>query len=272
VTVATSQWRTELRVGDRRVVALADGVFTMTEGFMNVPGFQRQFEDATGAANLPIGSFLVEGERTVLVDAGIGPFETDGLVGGNLLDELAAIGVRPDDIDVVAVSHLHLDHDGWIATRDRGITFPNAVVHMGRGDYERFVDNEEDTRFRVARHKREAYRELLDAGRLELIDDVTEIVPGVVAMPTPGHTPGHLAFAIRDRGERLMILGDSMYCPAQLTDMDLTAVHDVDPALARRSRELIARELESHDEHTQGIGCHFPGLRAARVLGGEVVA
>src|SRR5262245_5109940 len=274
VSVATSQWRTEFRVGDRRVLGVADCVFTMWDGFLNVPGYQQQFADETGAANLPIGSFVVEGDTTVLVDAGIGPFETDGLVGGNLLAELAAVGVQPPDVDVILVSHLHLDHDGWIATRDAGITFPNAVVHVGRGDYERFVvgDSEGDPgTLRVARHKKEAYRNLFDAGRLELVDDVTEVVPGVVAMPTPGHTPGHLAFAIRDRGERLMILGDAMYCPAQLTDMDLTAVHDLDPVLARRSRELIARELESHEERTEGVGCHFPGLRAARIVGGDLV-
>jgi hypothetical protein len=60
-----------------------------------------------------------------------------------------------------------------------------------------------------------------------------------------------------------------MYCPAQLTDADLTAMHDVNPVLARRSRELLQRELEVHE--TSAVGCHFPGLHAARVLGGTVV-
>jgi glyoxylase-like metal-dependent hydrolase (beta-lactamase superfamily II) len=270
VAVQTSQWRTEFRVGDRRVLGMADGVFTMTEGFMNVPGFQHQFEDASGRADLPVASFVVPGDQTVLIDAGIGPFAIEGLAGGNLLDELAAIGLQPADVDVVAISHLHLDHDGWIATRDGGVTFPNATFHIGAGDYEHFVLGTPSDRFTMARHKKAALTELVDAGRVVLVDDVTEFVPGVVAMPTPGHTPGHLAFVIRDGGERLMILGDSMYCPAQLTDMDLAAMHDVDPALARRSRELIAREVESHA--TTAIGCHFPGLRAARVIGGHVVA
>ena len=269
MAVQTSQWRTEFRVGGRRVLGIADGVFTMTEGFMSVPGYQHHFDDATGRANLPVGCFVVEGDRTLLIDAGIGPFATESLVGGNLLDELAAIGVRPVDVDVVAVSHLHLDHDGWIATRDAGLTFPNATVHVGRGDYEHFVLNDPDDRYRMARHKKEALAALFDAGRVELVDDVTEILPGIIAMPTPGHTPGHLAFAIRDRGERLLVLGDAMYCPAQLTEMDLMAMHDVDPALARRSRELLAREMESHEERTRGVGCHFPGLRAARVVGGD---
>jgi glyoxylase-like metal-dependent hydrolase (beta-lactamase superfamily II) len=271
MVVPTSQWRSEFRVGDRRVLGVADGVFTMSDGFMSVPGYQHRFDDATGCANLPVGSFVVGGDRTVLIDAGVGPFEIEGLAGGNLLNELDAVGIHPADIDVIAVSHLHLDHDGWIATRDTGLTFPDATVHVGRADYARFVTSDPDDRYRMARHKKEALVALFDAGRVELVDDVTEIVPGVVALPTPGHTPGHLAFAIRDRGERLLILGDSMYCPAQLTEMDLTAMHDVDPAMARRSRELIARELESHEERTEVVGCHFPGLRAARVVGGHVI-
>src|SRR5262245_14055973 len=117
VTVVTSQWRTEFRVGDRRVLGVADGVFTMTEGFMSVPAYHHQLADASGQANLPVGSFVLQDDQTVLIDAGIGPFRTNDLVGGNLLDELAAIGVQPDDVDVILVSHLHLDHDGWIATR-----------------------------------------------------------------------------------------------------------------------------------------------------------
>src|SRR5262245_31545788 len=124
MTLRTSQWRTKFRVGDRRVLGVADGIFTMSDDFMSVPGYQHHFDGETGRAELPVGSFVIEGDRTVLIDAGIGPFSVEGLAGGNLLDELAAIGVRPADIDVLAVSHLHLDHDGWIATRDAGITFP----------------------------------------------------------------------------------------------------------------------------------------------------
>ena len=268
MAASVRDWRRDFRVGDRHVLGLADGIFTLTDGFMNVPGFQRQFEDEDGNAELPVGSFLVPGDTTLLIDAGVGPFSIEGLSGGALLDELGVLGVQPVDIDVIAISHLHLDHDGWLATRDAGITFPNALVHLGRRDYEHFVVGDASPDFRMARHKKAAFAELFDAGRLVLVDDATEIVRGVVALPTPGHTPGHLAFAIRDHDERLLILGDAMYCPAQLTDADLTAMHDTDPVLARRSRELIQRELEMHG--TQAVGCHFPGLEAARVVSGTV--
>ncbi|MFI5053454.1 MAG: MBL fold metallo-hydrolase [Acidimicrobiia bacterium] len=265
------RFRSTFRVGDREVVGVCDGTFTMSEGFMNVPGYQHQFEDERGLAELPVASFLVRGEQTVLIDAGVGPFSIAGLSGGALLDELAAVGVQPADVDVLAISHLHLDHDGWIATKAGEVVFPNATIFIGRGDYDAFVvdDSQVDRPFRMARHTKAAVSDLFAAGRVVLVDDTVEITRNVVALPTPGHTPGHLAFAIQDRGERLLVLGDAMYCPAQLTDADLTAMHDVNPVLARRSRELIQRELEAHE--TSAVGCHFPGLQAARVLGGTVV-
>jgi glyoxylase-like metal-dependent hydrolase (beta-lactamase superfamily II) len=250
------------------VDAVSDGVFTMLEGFMNVPGYQRQFEDETGTADLPIGSFVIRGDRTVLLDAGYGPHQSGILQGGLLLEELATIGVRAADVDVLAISHLHLDHDGWLATEDAAAVFESATIYLGRGDFDAFVLGGEDlpSRFRMAAPVRTVLKRLFDDGRVELVDDATEIVPGVVALPTPGHTPGHLAFSIRDGGEQLLVLGDAMYCPAQLTDADLTAMHDVDPVLARRSRQLIQHELEAHG--TSAIGCHFPGLAAGRVISG----
>lgn len=260
-----------LQVGQREVIALSDGTFTMGEGFMSEPGYHLQLEADTGSFDMPIASFVVPGERMVLLDAGLGPSESPNLAGGALLDELAAIGVRPADIDVIAISHLHLDHDGWIATAEGEVVFPNATVHVGRADYEHFVLDGDAMRrsLRMAPHLRHALTGLLDGGRLVLLDDVVELVPGVVALPAPGHTPGHTIFAIRDDGEQLLVLGDAMYCPAQLTEIDLTAMHDVDPVLARRTRASIQRDMEAHG--TAAIGCHFPGLQASRVLGGRAV-
>jgi glyoxylase-like metal-dependent hydrolase (beta-lactamase superfamily II) len=218
----------------------------MVEGFMSVPGYQRELEDETGAAALPIGSFLVRGEQTVLLDAGYGPNQSENLEGGLLLEELATIGVRAKDIDVIAISHLHRDHYGWLATDDAEAVFGAAKIVIGEGDFDAFVlACDMEPRFRMAEPLRETLKGLFDEGRIEL------------------------AFAVRDGGEQLLILGDAMYCPAQLTDADLTAMHDVAPDLARRSRELIQRELERHG--TSAVGCHFPGLGVARVVSGTVV-
>jgi glyoxylase-like metal-dependent hydrolase (beta-lactamase superfamily II) len=266
------RWRATYRVGDRTVFGVSDGAFIMSEGFMSEPGYHHRYEDDTGVAALPVASFVVPGETTVLIDAGIGPRQMRSLTGGALLGELAAVGVDPADVDVLAISHLHLDHDGWIATSEGQATFPNATVRVGRADYRYFVEDEGSTipeRLRMAPALKEVLGAMWRSGRLVPVDDTEEVAPGVVALPAPGHTPGHLIFAIGDADERMMVLGDAMYCPAQLTDADLTALHDVDPVVARRSRESIQREMERHA--TTAVGCHFPGLSAARVLGGRAV-
>ena len=136
----------------------------MREGFMNVPGYQHNFEDGSGLAALPIASFVVFGDKVTLLDAGYGPHESRNLTGGALLDELAAIGVRPADVDVVAISHLHLDHDGWLATIEAEAIFAGATIFMGRGDYELFVrdDAASEPRFKMAPHLREVLTALHD--------------------------------------------------------------------------------------------------------------
>jgi glyoxylase-like metal-dependent hydrolase (beta-lactamase superfamily II) len=58
-------------------------------------------------AELPVGSFVVDGQQTTLIDAGLGAFALETLAGGNLLDELASIGVQPADVDVIVLTHLH---------------------------------------------------------------------------------------------------------------------------------------------------------------------
>jgi glyoxylase-like metal-dependent hydrolase (beta-lactamase superfamily II) len=114
---------------------------------------------------------------------------------------------------------------------------------------------------------RDALRDLVLGGRFEAMDGEKAVTPAITAIPAPGHTPGHTVFAISNGGQRAMVLGDSMYCPAQLTELDVGAMHDVDPELARRTREMIARDVEAHATLT--IGCHFAGGRAARMVDGR---
>jgi glyoxylase-like metal-dependent hydrolase (beta-lactamase superfamily II) len=266
VRSCVSGWRTVFPVGRRSVLAVSDGVMEMPEGFLNRPGFQHHFADASGVPRLPVASFVVPGEVNVLVDAGFGPRSVPSMTGGFLLDELAGVGFAPRDIGVVALSHLHTDHYGWLVNLDGRPTFPEAEVVLGRGDYDFFVleSGPVPPRSRLPETVRDALAELHRIGRVRLIDRTGEIAAGMVALPAPGHTPGHTVFAVRDGDARLLLLGDAMYCPEQLTDLDLRAVHDIDPVLARQTRRLIRSAAEVHGAAV--VGCHFPQLRVGRVL------
>jgi glyoxylase-like metal-dependent hydrolase (beta-lactamase superfamily II) len=144
--------------------------------------------------------------------------------------------------------------------------FPNAQVLLPRADYEYFVAGQ---RPQVPRSACEALRAIADSGRAELLDGETVVSREVTAIPAPGHTPGHTLFAVADGGERAMLIGDSMYCPVQLSQLDAGGSHDSDPVLARQTREMIAHEAAM--PRTRAVGAHFAGGQTARLVHGRVV-
>jgi glyoxylase-like metal-dependent hydrolase (beta-lactamase superfamily II) len=263
----------EIPVGDRTLFAVSDGFLILSERFLGTPEHPAAAHEALsqvyGKPRLPLGCFFLPGEQNVLIDTGVGPVDVGGrgtLVGGKLLPALARIGVRPQDIDVLALSHLHGDHSGTIGHPRTGEpVFPNARTFIGTGDWEYFVERD-DAPVPVAGHTAAALRLLEARGQVTVLDADTDIAPGVRRLSAPGHTPGHSVYVIHDHGERVLVLGDAMYCPQQLTQLDWGAVTDVDPALARKTRERYERDLELHGGGA--VGCHFPELKVARALAG----
>ena len=254
-----------MRIGDIEIIPVTDGVFHMTKEFFpgaDWSGHEDLF-DHDGILDLPIGCFLIRtGDTTVLVDAGFGPHDHRMLTGGQLPAALAGHGVHPDDVDVVVCTHLHLDHAGWLVDGDAPF-FPNATVRFGAADWERWVDGA-----REGDHVRESMLLLDSLQRLEAIDgDGESIAPGVTTRAAPGHTHGHQVLVVSSGDERALLLGDSITCPLQLQHEDWGAVSDMDPALARRTRQLLWTELEA--DGTVGVGAHFPELQHGRVLVGQ---
>jgi len=261
-----------VRLGSLDVTPLSDGFFTATPHYF---GPEASFEghdlplEEDGSLRLPIGTFVVRGlpgDRSVLIDAGLGAGIKNAMFeGGRLLDGMTGAGISPDSIDAVVCSHLHIDHCGWIVNEaDRAPVFPNATVWAGAADWRSFVDEGQGV---MLDHVREGLRLLADAGRVELVDGDHSIAPGISTMAAPGHTPGHVAIVLSSGDERALLLGDAISCPIQLEETDWSAMSDVDPDLARRTRERLWQELEGED--IRGAGAHFPGLEFGRVLRGQ---
>ncbi|WP_284748223.1 MBL fold metallo-hydrolase [Amycolatopsis sp. RTGN1] len=220
---------------------------------------------------LPIGCFLIRSQdRIILVDAGMGPDLDDAgprrfLIGGQLPLGLRALGVAPAEITDVICTHLHSDHCGWLFDLDAVPVFPHATIWFGTGDWHHFVDGPSE---RLLDHIRHGLRVTAEHGdRLRLVDQDTTVASGVTLTMTPGHTPGHLCVIVSSAQQRAILLGDSIVCPVQLDESTWSSMGDVDPALARRIRERLFRELE--DGRTLGSGAHFPELQFGRVLAGE---
>jgi glyoxylase-like metal-dependent hydrolase (beta-lactamase superfamily II) len=251
-------------VGEVSVLALDDGEFRMPVDFLTDPTAHRELAGPDGVARLPVGCFLVPGDEPVLVDLGYGPRTDPLLTGGALPARLAAVGLRPEDVPTIALSHPHPDHVGWLATPEGELVFPRARVVMAAADWEHFVRARTGS---LAEHLHAALLDLYDRGRLTLLAGEEPVTSSVTALPAPGHTPGHTVFVVHDRGERALLLGDAVHCPQQLTHADWGALGDVDRALARRTREWLQRDLEQHGG--VAVGSHFPELTALRLLGGS---
>jgi glyoxylase-like metal-dependent hydrolase (beta-lactamase superfamily II) len=256
-----------VRLGDLDVTPVNDGWFTADDDFFGDAdlGAHPEILDADGRLRTPIGSFIVRSrDRTVLIDAGIGPVHNETFDGGRLPDALAAAGVELSAIDTVVCSHLHLDHCGWLVDRNAQPVFPSATVVVAAADWRHFVEDEAGF---MRGSIRTGLRALAGADRVRLLDGDAEVAPGVSATAAPGHTPGHLCVVLSSGAERALLLGDAIHCPVQLEETDWSATADVDPDLAARTRERLWRELEG--EGVVGTGAHFPELRFGRVLLGE---
>ncbi len=192
---------------------------------------------------LPVNVVLVRDGVTVLIDTGIGPKprafvpEPDA----HLLDELAQLGVSAADVDIVLHTHLHVDHVGWDGW------FPNARYVVHRSDWAYFMSEES---LAARQHLREKVQPLTD---VELIDGEAEVAPGVVAFPTPGHTPGHVSVRVG----ALVVLGDVVVHELQVADPDIEYVSDHDARAAAETRRRVLGQLA--DDRTEVIVSHFHG-------------
>ncbi len=216
---------------------------------------------AAGTIQFSFGGFLVRGrsvgDRVVLIDCGNGPDGDSFIPPGRLLESLREASVAPEDVTDVLLTHLHYDHTGWLSNRDMP-TFPNATVHIHERDVNYFTSA--DTPGQSARVT--AQRLAAVESRLKLFAHDGVIVPGINAVAAPGHTPGSTVFVASDDLQRVVFLGDAVHCPVQLVDAEWAVLGDVDPSLARQTRQNLEREMDG----AELAGAHFPGLRLGRLV------
>jgi glyoxylase-like metal-dependent hydrolase (beta-lactamase superfamily II) len=199
------------------------------------------------------------GDRVVLVDTGVGGRGAPGAtwIGtpGRLPEELAAAGVGPDEVDLVVLTHLHLDHIGWNLAWDGGSPrprFPRARYLVQRADWEAFAGRPEAARAAFDR----CVRPLHDLGVAELLDGDRTLEPRLAVLHTPGHTPGSQSLLVRSGGDAVLLWGDVANHPAQVDRPDWGPAADALPEAARSTRRRLLDRLE-----TEGMWlapAHFP--------------
>lgn len=232
------------------------------------------FADHEGILHLDSHGFAFEtGGLRVLVDTGIGNGKTRANPAWHnlrtgYLEHLAAAGFPPDSVDLVILTHLHTDHVGWNTREVNGEwvpTFPNARYVTSRTERDFWAGHDMDE------PRQDMFNDSVipveEAGLLDLVDvppEGTEIAPGLRLLPTPGHTPGHIAVQLTGRGETALITGDCIHHPVQFAHPTIGSCVDIDPAQSEESRRELLSSLA--DTGTLVLGTHFPPPTAGRVI------
>jgi glyoxylase-like metal-dependent hydrolase (beta-lactamase superfamily II) len=252
------------------VVRMADRVVLVDAGAGQAfaDGYTRPVIDVDDPAD-QLAAMLrahgLEGDQLRQVAADFGPLLLEQ---GGLPTALTAVGVRPEDVTDVVLSHLHFDHIGWVSAAGAPF-FPNATIRVAAADLDHFLagSREDQTTALVyqALTAPERLAPVLD--RIETWDADSTLFPGFDVRLAAGHTPGSSVVVLSDGDERAMLLGDMIHCPLELMDDDFDMLVDYDQEAANRVRQAYARELEGSG--VPAAAAHFPGLQFGRLLPGE---
>jgi glyoxylase-like metal-dependent hydrolase (beta-lactamase superfamily II) len=184
---------------------------------------------------------------------------------GKWLENLAAAGVHPDDIDLVTCTHFHADHVGWNTRLRDGRwvpTFPKARHLFSRIELES-LENAIKAGTTSADTYERSILPLLETGQVLTLDGVHEITDGVRIVPSPGHSPGHQHVEIDSQGERAVLSGDILHNPVEVRHPEWIKLFDEDKQAAYEQR------LNFLDTHTDVditiLTAHFAGSTAGHI-------
>lgn len=221
-----------------------------------------------------MGGYLVRTPtHQVLIDLGVGNDKTR-LFATNLhqrhdnwLGKLAALGVRPENIDAIVITHFHVDHVGYatvLVNGDWTIAFPGVPHYAGKGELEFWRDDRAGAqRARMGDYMVDSVMPVENAGLIQYVDTGFEVVPGLTIEAHPGHTPGTIAAVAESKGKGAIFVGDIVHHASQLRDPAQNTTYCIDPAAAVAARHEILERVTDTDWLL--IPAHFPGTLPGRV-------
>ena len=264
----------EINFGGTKITTVSDGSITLPASltFDTMPKNEleliiNEFSLSQDQLVRECNVTLVETEnRKILFDVGAGIYFLDGM--GAILDSLDEQGLAPEDITDVIFTHAHPDHIWGVLDDFDDLLFPEAMYHIGRVEWDYWwnpetVNEVDESRVQTAVGAKTRFEALQD--QIEFFDDGDEPIPGVLALMTPGHTPGHMSFEIANGSQSALIVGDALNNhhvafkrPNWLSGLDQ------DPEMAALTRQNLLNRSSSEDMLL--IGFHLPGGGIGRVV------
>ena len=263
----------QITLGPATLTTVSDGSLVLPGSFIFEPmpeadldtilrDFNLSKDRLTPECNLAL---FRDGTRNVLFDVGSGPDFMPSA--GTLVNSLDRLGMTPEDITHVVFTHAHPDHIWGLLDEFDDPLFYNATYMMGREEWDYWWNPETvntigDARAAFAVGAKRRMQAIEDA--VVLFEDGQEILPGILALSTPGHTPGHMAFEIRHGATAALILGDAIgnhHVAFQRPDWESGS--DQDMALAAKTRGMLFDRIMADDLAV--VGFHLPNGGMGRV-------
>jgi len=261
------------KIGDIVVTVISDGYLDGNLEIMRNVDLDRARQILSDsfrpARRTSVNTFLIHSKgRRALIDTGSGNYL--GPTAGHVQRNLAAAGIDPKSIDTVLLTHMHPDHSAGLTDMSNGqLLFPDSELVMHENELPHWFDDgamsKADERskklfFEAGREQVAPYR-----NRTRLFRQ-GEVFPGVTAVPSHGHTPGHTAYLITSGDHQLMIWGDTVHVPEVQTAIPEAGMgFDTDLAMAAAARKRMFDRVSADRVLVAGMHTHFPGFaRLAR--------
>jgi glyoxylase-like metal-dependent hydrolase (beta-lactamase superfamily II) len=270
-----------VNVGGAKITAISDGTIPLDANKL-LQGkdtvainklLDKSFVSKDVETSINVYLIEIDGHR-ILVDTGAGDLFGEGF-GGRLFENLKAVGVAPEQITDVLITHVHVDHTGGLTLGGKRM-FPNALVYVGKPDVDFFLSAEQAAKstYRPAAlpHAFEeavtSVKPYLDSGQLRPFDRETEIVPGLNGTIHPGHTPGSAYYTLTRNGQTIKFIGDTVHVEAvQFPAPEVTIVFDVNAKEAAANRAKVFAELARTRVLVAAPHLRYPGIGHIRAEG-----
>jgi glyoxylase-like metal-dependent hydrolase (beta-lactamase superfamily II) len=265
------------KVGDAQVTVISDGVNTFPLADSFVPNVKKEeVAAALEKAYMPKDKISIQfgplvinsGGKLIVLDTGNGPgaFASSKGAVGQFATNMAAAGFDPKAVDMVVISHFHGDHINGLLSADNVLAFPNAEVLVPATEWKYFMDDGEMSKQTTERMKGvfANARRVFDAGLKKKATPYEwgkDVAPGLLAVETVGHTPGHTSYVLSSGSGKVFIQSDVTNIPYLFAaNPGWHAFFDQDADMAEKSRRKVYDMLVADKLMVQGFHYPFPGL------------